>query len=206
MSHLKNSCGAIFYSFDPQGVLGIILGDEGDCDNEEWLPFKGCAEENEPFEEAAKREIKEESGGLVIINNIVLEHKFATKRKTYHIGVIEVPYGIIEEYNNKRNSETRKEYKEKKKLKFFPLNSVLHASGVHSISRASINYYTDRLKCLAVKPFSNNELLRNQAISLNEAKRIKERCSDSDEENETKRKSCCDIEIYKDWRKLILVD
>ena len=104
MSHpnkFKHSCGALFYTYSPSGELGVILGDEG-REREEWLPFKGCAEDGETYEQAAIREIREESGGLVDIKTIILEHVFSTRRKHYHIGLIEVPHYIIEMYNKTR--------------------------------------------------------------------------------------------------------
>jgi ADP-ribose pyrophosphatase YjhB (NUDIX family) len=174
MSHpvkFKHSCGAIFYTFSPSGELGVILGDEGK-DREEWLPFKGCAEDNETYEQAAIREIKEESGGLIDINNIHLEHNFSTRRKHYHIGLVEVPYDIIEKYNSSRVFETRNEFREKKEMRFFSLTTVLITCNIHSISRASIKYYWERLKNLNVTP-SNNERLRCHGVSISDAQIIK---------------------------------
>jgi hypothetical protein len=167
---MKNSCGAIFYAYDDNGQLGIILGEEG---KEEWLPFKGGAEENESFENAAIREIREETCGLVIVDDIVLEHRFSTKRKDYYIGLCQVPYSIIEEFRKKVVDETRKEFKEKKALKFFLLKDVLKVPSVHSISRASIRYYWDRLNYLANNPPAENERMRCHGITHKYAEKIK---------------------------------
>lgn len=169
-----NSCGALFYTISPTGVIGVILGDESRKGTPEWLPFKGCVENNETYEETAKREIKEESGGLIVVDNIKLEHIFSTKRKTYHIGLVKVPYCIIEKYNSRRHLETRNEYTEKKELKFFPIDEVLLDYTVHSISRASIKYYWQRIQAARTTD-KEPELLRDHAISNNLAKVLKDR-------------------------------
>lgn len=143
---MKTSCGAIFYTYNENKQLGIILGDEGhDC--ESWLPFKGCVEENESLINTAIREVAEETCGLVNLTpmDLKLEHIFTTKRKTYYIGLCYAKYSIIEEFDKKRQSETRTAYTEKKKLKFFLLDEVLTADNVHSISRSSIEYYWNSL-------------------------------------------------------------
>ena len=140
---MKNSCGAIFYSHDNYGTVGVILGEEG---KEEWLPFKGCAEDGEELEHAAIREIKEETCGLVCLDSIKLEHKFSSKRKNYYIGLCYVPFSLINDFEEKLKAETRKEFKEKKRLRFFPLESALQSKEVHNISKASIEYFWDKIK------------------------------------------------------------
>jgi len=141
---MKTSCGAVFYTYNPNGELGIILGLEGT----EWLPFKGCNEEGENFEETAIREIREETCGLVNLTSICLDHKFTSKRKHYCIGLCEAPFDIIDKFPTMRCVESRAEYKEKKKLKFFHIDFVLSNSSVHNISKASIKYYWDKLNLL----------------------------------------------------------
>jgi ADP-ribose pyrophosphatase YjhB (NUDIX family) len=138
---MKNSCGAIFYTFNPNNNIGVILG----LEQGEWLPFKGCNENGESFMETAIREIKEETCGLVEISNISLDHKFTSKRKHYYIGICEVPFDIIEKFNIIRKNEKRKEYIEKEELKFFNLDTVLDCKEVHNISKASINYFMNKL-------------------------------------------------------------
>ena len=173
--NMKNSCGAIFYAFDENGQLGVILGDEGLDETELWLPFKGSAHDDEPYELAAIREIEEETCGLVKLHSINLEHNFASKRKNYHIGLCEVSYSIVDQFEKLRKNETRGEYREKKKLKFFPLKTILFSKEIHSISRASIKYYWHRLQNLAicVKP---NERLRCQGVTVEQAASMKEKC------------------------------
>lgn len=141
----KQSCGAIFYTFDPNGQIGIILGNESRTDQEAWLPFKGLVQPGETYEQTAKREVLEETCGLVNIESINLNHHFSTKYKDYHIGLCEVPFDIIEQFAQKKKTETREEFLEKKELRFFPLKTVLGAPNVHSISRASIIFYQDLL-------------------------------------------------------------
>lgn len=139
---MKNSCGALFYTYHPNGNLGIVLGLEGFA----WLPFKGCNEQNETFEETAIREIFEETAGLVNIPYINLQHKFTSKRKNYYIGLIQIQYDIIDKFNNSKFAELRPEYKEKKELKFFPIETILLDNTVHEISKASIKYYWNLLQ------------------------------------------------------------
>jgi ADP-ribose pyrophosphatase YjhB (NUDIX family) len=143
---MKTSCGAILYTFDPNGVLGIILGSEG---SDEWLPFKGCNEPGETFEETAIREIKEETCGLVSLESVNLEHVFTTKHKVYRIGLCFVEYDLIAKFRQARLLENRKEFREKQDLRFFPLESIYAQNMVHSISRASVKFYWDKLIALS---------------------------------------------------------
>ena len=169
---MKNSCGAIFYSYDLDGRLGIILGEEG---KNEWLPFKGCANEGETFEQAAIREIKEETCGLVELSDIVLEHRFSSKRKNYFIGLCYVSYSIIKEFEEKVKTETRKEFKEKRKLGFFPLDTVLYMAGIHSITKSSIEYYWDRLNKLNNSTPEENNLMRCHGVTVEYAQDLRNR-------------------------------
>lgn len=160
---MKNSCGALFYTYDPSGVIGIILGEEG---RSEWLPFKGCNNNDETYEAAAMREIKEETCGIVHLDEIVLEHVFSSKRKNYFIGLCYVPYTTIRQFDEKIKTETREEFCEKKRLKFFALNEVMQSSYVHNISKASIEYYWNRLTSLQknVQPTVDN-LMRYHGVT-----------------------------------------
>lgn len=137
----KNSCGAIFCTISDQGVFGIILGDEGITNIPSWLPFKGCVENDETYEQTAIREIKEESCNLVDISTIKLNFNFSTRNKTYHLGLVKVPYDIIAKFNEARQLETRREYVEKKALKFFSLKSLRNDDAIHHISQKVIKYY-----------------------------------------------------------------
>ncbi len=144
----KKSCGAILYTTNLDGELGIILGDESRGDVSGWLPFKGGCKENETIEQAAIRELYEETCGLVKRDSIDLQNKFRTKRKEYHIGLCEVPYSIIVEFDIVREKETREEFMEKKRIKFFKFPDVLHDPLVHNISKSSILFYKDFLENL----------------------------------------------------------
>lgn len=148
---MKTSCGAIFYSYNKKGDLGIILGLEGNT----WLPFKGCSEKNESFEETAIREIKEETCNLVLLDNIKLTHKFKTKHKKYYIGLCYVPYDIIEKFDNQRRYENRYEYIEKHRLAFFQFNGLLSNSTIHNLTKNSIRFYWDILMELNYNPTFN---------------------------------------------------
>jgi len=167
---MKNSCGAILYTFDPEGRIGVILGAEG---SEEWLPFKGCNEEGETFEQTAIREIREETCGLVQLETILLDHVFTTKHKIYRIGLCQVDYGIIEQFEKVRRSECRKEFREKQEIKFFPLETVFVKQKVHSISRASIKFYWDKLMTYAGKQNVSAEYIRCHGMTEDQAKAIR---------------------------------
>lgn len=145
---MRHSCGAIFYAFDPNGQIGIILGQEQN--QNEYLPFKGCMEEGETLVDTAIREIKEETGGLVILKDIVLEHRFTSRRKHYYIGLCEVPFDLVDKYDQYLSNglEKRKEFTEKRKLKFFYLDEVNSNQEIHNISKSSINYYMNKLRLI----------------------------------------------------------
>jgi 8-oxo-dGTP pyrophosphatase MutT (NUDIX family) len=164
---MKTSCGALFYSFNTDGDIGVILG----LEYYDWLPFKGCVEAGETPEQAAIREVHEETCGLVCLETIDLNHKFMSKRKHYHIGLCFVPCDIIDKFSELVKDENRKAFKEKKELKFFPLNDILSNDTIHCISKASIAYYWDQLQLLAEAngkpcklPNVNVERLRKQAM------------------------------------------
>ena len=145
----KKSCGAILYTFNLEGKLGIVLGTEGLNCADAWLPFKGGCKDGETEEETAIREIYEETCGLVEVESIDLKHVFSTKRKIYHIGICEVPYDIIDKFERTRNLETRDEFREKRQIKFLPYPEVLKDPSVHNISKSSILFYKnflDKLK------------------------------------------------------------
>jgi ADP-ribose pyrophosphatase YjhB (NUDIX family) len=182
---MRNSCGAILYTYDSNGVLGIILGEEGN----KWFPFKGCVKKGETLEETAKREIKEETCGLVCLENINLEHKFSSKRKNYYIGLCYVPYNIIDEFDNKIQLETRIEYKEKKRVKFFPINnSILYDNDIHSITKSSIEYYWDKLLQLYNKNIYNNMARYHGITHIKKINKIKYK----------------NLNIYESWRSKIV--
>lgn len=163
---MKNSCGAIFYTYDPNGTIGIILGLEG----VHWFPFKGCAEPGESLEQTAIREIKEETCGLVNLDKIHLEHYFTSKRKHYYIGLCLVDYNIIDMFSNARIDENRKEYREKKRLKFFTLQEAIMDSSVHSITKASIKYFWNKLMYL--NNLDTFDKIRKQSVTVEFAKNV----------------------------------
>lgn len=170
---MKNSCGAILYAYNSEGKLGIILGEE-DRGAGDWLPFKGCNEDGESYQEAASREVREETCGLINIppDKISLEHNFASKRKFYRIALCEVDYSFINDFYKARTMENRKEFKEKKNVKFFELDTVLKDPTVHSLSKASILYYLNRLNNLSHTPTTTTERTRCHGISTEYANQI----------------------------------
>jgi ADP-ribose pyrophosphatase YjhB (NUDIX family) len=168
------SCGAIFYAFGPDNTLGIILGDENRSQEDGWLPFKGGVQPGETLEETATREIFEETCGLVYIENISLDHKFSTKRKEYHIGLCEVPYDIIEQFNTAIKKEIRTDFLEKRSLRFFKYPDILTYPYVHNISKASVLFYKNKLDDLLI--LANNPGLRARLLGMSnsEAQRVKD--------------------------------
>lgn len=174
---MKRSCGAILYAFNPEGKLGIILGDESNNHTSDWLPFKGGCQENETLEQTAIREIFEETCGLILIDDIELHHKFATKRKEYHIGLIEVPYELLKTFPLAKENETRENFMEKKALKFFPYPDILKDTSVHNISKSSILFYKDTLDAIAEsgKSCSMERCSRYLGISDMKAESLKQK-------------------------------
>lgn len=158
---MLHSCGALLHTISPTGIPGVILGTEGFDDK--YLPFKGCPNEKETFEQAACREVAEETCGLVQVNQIQLWNNFSTRHKHYHMGLIFVDYAILEQFEEVRKTENRKAFLEKKNIKFFPLHSVLQSPEVHLISKTSINFYWDTLWNTVNKAFSNS-LSRCQGV------------------------------------------
>lgn len=136
---MKHSCGALLYSKNNKGEIGIILGRENDDVDEIWFNFKGCTELNETFEQAAIREIREETKDLINIKNINLFHNFNTKHKYYHIGLLEVPINFIDKFNK------IDKICEKKEVKFFLLKDILSDISIHNTTKASILYYWNDL-------------------------------------------------------------
>lgn len=117
----KSSYGALLFSRDPNsGELGIILGYE----SSDWYPFKGASNEGESPEQAAIREIYEETAGVVELNQISLDLEFATKRKCYYIGLVEVDYSIVTNFTKAREQYTTGAFAEKTEIKFFPLSQI----------------------------------------------------------------------------------
>ncbi len=114
-----HSCGAILYTVCNSKVY-VILGKEFN----DWFPFKGKCEPDETFEEAAIREIEEETCRVVRPARVALECEYATSRKFYHIGLVFVPHTFIDEfYMNRRRAEDKK-YLEKTDVKMFPIERV----------------------------------------------------------------------------------
>ncbi len=153
----KHSCGAILYTIH-NNSLYIVLGME----KAQWFPFKGVREKDETNQQAAIREICEETCGVVKaqdISDIDLQCNYTTKRKHYHIGLAYIPYGGIREFYKNRNkliaeSESLTEYKggdaekwaylEKTQLSTFSLNAATTYK-FHYITDTPIKFYHARL-------------------------------------------------------------
>ena len=166
---MKSSCGGIFYTYDPHGNLGVILGLEGSS----WLPFKGCAKAGETLTDTAEREIFEESCGLIRVTGIKLKHKFNTKHKKYYIGLVRVPYDVIQDFRIKRRLETRDDYLEKTDIRFFNIDEIHNEPNIHKLTLNSIDFYWNRLMQLKEKGKKLNVCgrIRPRAVSVDIAKR-----------------------------------
>lgn len=166
---MLHSCGAILHTISPAGVPGVILGTEGY--DGKFLPFKGCPHVGENYEQAACREVAEETCGLVKVNSIDLWNNFTTKHKHYHMGLIFVDYSILDQFEKVRKTEIRHEFLEKKEIKFFPLHNILDLEEVHNISKISIKFYWDALWMSVSQTFPGN-FSRCQGVRKEYAKQI----------------------------------
>lgn len=166
---MLHSCGALLHTISPSGVPGVILGTEGY--DGKFLPFKGCPHIGETYEQAACREIAEETCGIVRVNQVDLWNNFTTKHKHYHMGLIFVDYSILDQFDKVRRNESRHEFLEKKEIKFFPLHNVLEDDAVHNISKISIKFYWDTLWMTANQSFPAS-FSRCQGVRKEYAKQV----------------------------------
>ena len=167
----KHSCGAILYTIYNNKIY-IILGME----KGEWFPFKGIREKGETNNEAAIREIYEETCTLVEISGINLDCHYTTKRKHYHIGLIQVNSGIITEFYKKRDKIEAKAFLEKSSMRAFALNDI-NMNSFHSVTKIPIQYYYDKLKALQ-RNIDNKSIactkysLRNHIIKIKQTQHL----------------------------------
>lgn len=146
-----HSCGAILYTYMPNGKIGIILG----LEYGHWFPFKGCQKEGETFKETAIREIYEETCGLIKLIDINLDQEFKTKHKTYHIGLEYVPRKLLDNFSLYRSLETRPDYMEKDAIHIFPLDDIWQNKKIHYITKKSIGFYKSQLLSKQNKTYLN---------------------------------------------------
>ena len=99
-------------------------------------------------------EIYEETCGVIKLNSIDLKCKYSTKRKHYHIGLIEIqPDDINKFYKNRElimtdfSCDNYHSYLEKSDIKMFSLDSIFK-NNFHSITVKPIKYYHSYLKSL----------------------------------------------------------
>lgn len=154
----KNSCGAILYTIKDDKVY-IILGKE----SKDWFPFKGVCENNETLEEAAIREIEEETCKLLKVNNINLHCKYASYRKNYHIGLVYVDKSFVKQfyYAKKKLTEdksTEDKYLEKNHIKMFSLEE-LDLNRLHFVTLVPILHYWNFLCELHIR-IKNTKLFK----------------------------------------------
>ncbi len=159
----KNSCGAILYTIKDDKVH-IILGKE----SRDWFPFKGVCEQNETFEQAAIREIEEETCKLVKVNDINLNCRYASYRKNYHIGLIYVDKSFVKRFYHVKkkliqNKETEEKYLEKNHIKMFSLEE-LDLSRLHFVTLIPVLHYWNFL--IGLQIYINNAILLKKINSF----------------------------------------
>lgn len=132
-----HSCGAVLYTIYNNKVYFVLGKERGD-----WFPFKGKCEKGETYEQAAVREIEEETCNLIKVNpdDIDLNCTFSTSRKYYHIGLVFVPYTFIKEFPIKRKTMTDEKCLEKTHIKMFDVDK-LNVSYFHQVTRIPLSYY-----------------------------------------------------------------
>jgi ADP-ribose pyrophosphatase YjhB (NUDIX family) len=143
----KHSCGAILYTISNNNVYVVLGMEKG-----QWFPFKGTREKGETNNQAAIREIKEETCNAVHIKHIELKCNYSTKRKHYHIGLTRITseefnlfyhnkHIMLHEYNPKGTPlEYNWAYVEKEDIKMFPLDNIM-SNNFHEITKIPIKYY-----------------------------------------------------------------
>jgi hypothetical protein len=146
----KHSCGAILYTVHNNKIY-IILGME----KGQWFPFKGTREKGESNEQAAIREIYEETCGVTKLRSIDLKCNYSTKRKHYHIGLIKVSSDIINQFYRNQEDISRENkycgdyysYLEKSDIRMFSLNCIINTK-FHEVTSMPLKYYYTYLKML----------------------------------------------------------
>ncbi len=167
----KHSCGAILYIIENSTVY-IILGME----KNQWFPFKGIRERGETNDEAAIREINEETCGAVIVNHIELKCNYTTKRKHYHIGLVRIYKNqFINFYRNRdymlNTYDNRTNFLEKNKIKMFEVETIM-LNDFHEITITPIMHYLPFLNRL-----QNNLNLRRKIVNVQTSSEFDEETS-----------------------------
>lgn len=124
----------------------------------QWFPFKGTRDKGENNNQAAIREIYEETCGVVKLDNIDLKCHYSTKRKHYHIGLVRIQPETIKQFYQNRNYLLNKKtyfdeynsYLEKSDVKMFALNYIFDHN-FHEITMTPIKYFYTQLKMLENK-------------------------------------------------------
>ena len=117
-----------------------------------WFPFKGTVESGESYNEAAIREIHEETMGIVKCDSIELTCNFATKYKHYHIGLVEVKNTFVDEFFEKQDTMVHMRYDkpeifEKSHVCMFSITE-LETTPWHNITFKIIRFFLPELKLL----------------------------------------------------------
>lgn len=177
---MNHSCGALLYSINPEGKIGIVLGHEYG----HWSLFKGRVDPGESYEQCAIREIYEETGGLLKLDKVSLDCVFSSRVKTYHVGLAYLPYELIEKFNT-RTIHENPAFNEKEKIKFFEY-STLDIAAQDAHVKVAIQYYSDHLDIIRHQKIKTDDLCgwRSQAMrNLPSGSRHMRRLSPSDKTN-----------------------
>lgn len=124
---MQKSCGAILYTYSREfHKLYFILGAEytPETDSIDWYPFKGAPNVGETISQAAAREVREETVGIVDKDSIPPVIEFSTTSKTYFLGLVKVDTHFFIEFREKRQVATDPCQLEKLKVGYFTLEDI----------------------------------------------------------------------------------
>jgi 8-oxo-dGTP pyrophosphatase MutT (NUDIX family) len=181
---MNHSCGALLYTINPEGKLGIVLGKEYG----HWSLFKGRIDAHESYEECAIREIHEETGGLLHVSKISLDCVFSNRVKTYHIGLVYISYELIEKFNS-RVAHENPAFNEKEMIRFFDYETF-DVDEHHAHVKIAVKYYSDHLDIILRQNAKADELYGWRSQAMRNLTSLMRHCSSEKMNWRAPRKSC----------------
>ena len=172
---MKNSCGAVLFCF-VNHKIHIILGKE----YQDYFHFKGTCTKSETLEQAAIREVYEETLGIVNVSRLpLLCTHVQTKKKKYHLGLICVQPSFVSQFTSKRkrvlnNSLSQfsdKRFLEKQHVALFPLHDLPF---MRYVTQEPINFFSSFLMSVQ----ESIDLARESSRTQLESSRVFEECPD----------------------------